>query len=986
MNEESNLKPWQARLQDIESGLRNESAGSSFFLLQRSQSKLNREPLDVRLIVELDQSDSRRGLMLSFVHGGTSKKLRLSAQDLALVNSLALRSWLTRILFLTPNPNPPGNRNEVQELSWSEVFVPVLWVPAFLEDMFKESLVGVRWSREEEAQRVDQRTLPMAELELTLVENKDKSSFRIEGKLVFNPGEAVNGAAKSVDDLILVEGEQTSLWAGGLVQLGPRFLVLKEPRHWLWVQSLTALGGLEISKEDLQEFLLRFFEQKVAPKMHLPQLPDWREVQESPTPEIYFSWRLGESAHFVGKDDHTKIYFRLRFKYGDLTCDAFDGQKVLSRVADQVLIPRSSSEEEEFIKKLSSLPFVGSSTVRDEEFFTVPKLNFEELTQGLMDWNWSIMVQGRKFTQFKEMKFKVSNQLDWFNLQGQVQFGEQAVSLPLLLLNLERDRGFVSLSDGSVGVLPESWQQKLKLLKKFVKDSPEGMKFTRSQMLLLSDLFEGSRLESEIDFRRLRESITLFKQLEKVHPGSGFNAELREYQKQGLSWLDKLGEAKIGGILADDMGLGKTVQVLAYLNLVYTRKLSSLPTLIVLPKTLLFNWKNEVLKFTPGLRVFIFQGAEKEKLDFNNFDLILVTYASLRIHYEKFRDQRFFYFVADEAQAIKNSDSLSHKTCQLIRSERRLALTGTPVENSVQDLFSLLDFVSPGLLGPSFRSRAAGGVQSEEGLSAETASQLSRSLRPFILRRTKQQVLKDLPDRMELSLDCELSPEERKLYDELREYYRQILTNPDSTKEFNKNKIVVLEALLRLRQAACHPGLLDPKFKKTNSTKVDVLQEKLGEILKEGHRALVFSQFTSFLDLVEIDLKRKNIQYFRLDGKTSQSDREKMVNDFQNQNSAQVFLMSLKAGGVGLNLTAADYVFIMDPWWNPAAEAQAIDRTHRLGQTKNVIAYRLISRGTVEDKIIELQKRKKVLADALLNTEEGLLKKLTLSDLEFLLS
>ncbi|MGZ3650573.1 MAG: DEAD/DEAH box helicase, partial [Bdellovibrionota bacterium] len=395
----------------------------------------------------------------------------------------------------------------------------------------------------------------------------------------------------------------------------------------------------------------------------------------------------------------------------------------------------------------------------------------------------------------------------------------------------------------------------------------------------------------------------------------------------------------------------------------------------------------ESAKFTPKLKVLAYAGQSRSKLreEIAGAHLVLVTYPTLRLDLEELLKFDFHYVIADEAQAIKNAGSLSHKACCQLKGPHRLAMSGTPVENSIDDLFALMDFVSPGLLGKNARekmSRAA----AHGKLDTVALEQLANALRPFILRRTKGQVLKDLPEKIEKVLHCELSTIERKRYVELRDYYREHLRGAIEAKGIAKSKILILEALLRLRQAACHPGLMDKKRIGEESSKTDTLLAQLSAVVAEGHKALVFSQFTTFLDIVEGKLAEQKISCTRLDGSVSSDDRRDRVTAFQNDPSLKVFLVSLKAGGVGLNLTAADYVFILDPWWNPAAESQAIDRTHRIGQKNSVIAYRLIAKDTVEEKIVELQSAKRDLAAAILSADANLIKGLTAGDVEILLS
>jgi SNF2 family DNA or RNA helicase len=332
--------------------------------------------------------------------------------------------------------------------------------------------------------------------------------------------------------------------------------------------------------------------------------------------------------------------------------------------------------------------------------------------------------------------------------------------------------------------------------------------------------------------------------------------------------------------------------------------------------------------------------------------------------------------ILDEAQAIKNADSQAAKAARLLKGRHRLAMTGTPIENHLGELWSIMEFLNPGLLGPGsvFKRNASGDGD---------RTLLAKSLRPFILRRTKAQVVQDLPEKTEQTLHCDMEPAQRQLYEELRAHYRQALLRKDAA-ELNRSKIEVLEALLRLRQAACHPGLIDPTRVVEPSAKLDMLLPQISEVVEEGHKALVFSQFTSFLTIVRDRLDGEKLRYEYLDGRTR--NRAERVVRFQNDPEIPIFLISLKAGGLGLNLTAADYVYLLDPWWNPAVEAQAIDRTHRIGQTQHVFAYRLICGDTVEEKILELQQRKRDLADAILNADNRLIQNLTREDLEFLLS
>jgi SNF2 family DNA or RNA helicase len=426
---------------------------------------------------------------------------------------------------------------------------------------------------------------------------------------------------------------------------------------------------------------------------------------------------------------------------------------------------------------------------------------------------------------------------------------------------------------------------------------------------------------------------------------------------------------------------------LALLESRRTRKLNPnekrCPSIVVVPKSLVFNWIEEAARFTPGLRVRNFTGIERgdSHAESQEYDLLITTYGTLRRDVVKLKDTQFDYAILDESQAIKNAGSQAAKACRLINATYRLAMSGTPIENHLGELWSLFEFLNPGMLG---RSGAFASLARTNENDHDSMQLLARAVRPFLLRRTKEQVLTELPEKMEQTLTCEMSSSERQAYDDLRDYYRAELTKTVKAKGMARSKIHVLEALLRLRQAACHPGLLDKRKIDQGSSKLEALLEHVQEVIEDGHKALVFSQFTSLLAIVRFHLDKLGVVYEYLDGQTH--NRGEKVKRFQDDAACPLFLISLKAGGHGLNLTAADYVFILDPWWNPAVEAQAVDRAHRIGQTRRVFAYRLIARGTVEEKILELQKSKRDLAEAIVSADNSLIRNLTAEDLELLLS
>ena len=601
---------------------------------------------------------------------------------------------------------------------------------------------------------------------------------------------------------------------------------------------------------------------------------------------------------------------------------------------------------------------------------------------------WDLEVHGTTMHPPSTPKLRVESGLDWFELSGEVDFAGDKVEFKRILEAIQRGDRTVELDDGSQGLLPEDWIDTYDSLSQLAHDSSEsGLRFLPSQALLVDTLL-AAMPPADVDsaFAELRAKLREFEAIEPMKEPRGFNGTLRSYQRMGLGWLSFLRDFNLGGVLADDMGLGKTVQALALLRTYRTpSKTTGLPNLVVAPRSLVYNWIDEANTFTPNLKVVEYSGPDREKLQkkLGKQDLVVTTYGTLRRDIAYLATVEFDTIILDEAQAIKNPESQTSKASRLLVAQNRLALTGTPIENHLGELGSIFEFLNPGLLGrmPALEVLTAG----REATAKELAL-VARGLRPFILRRTKAQVLPDLPDKTEQLLQTELRPEQRKLYDELAAGYRETLLDKVEAGGVGKSAMQVLEALLRLRQIACHPGLVDEKYEEAGSAKLAALFERIKELRVEGHKLIVFSQFTKLLAYVRTHLEgRKNeYEYAYLDGKTRK--REEVVDRFQNDEDCGVFLISLKAGGVGLNLTAASYVFLLDPWWNPAVEAQAIDRAHRIGQTRPVFAYRLIAKDTVEEKMLALQTSKKQIAEAILEGEGKGLRDLTAEDLRVLLS
>ena len=652
-----------------------------------------------------------------------------------------------------------------------------------------------------------------------------------------------------------------------------------------------------------------------------------------------------------------------------------------------LVIRRDPRTESSADIKLFELGFREAKDPRlDPGTLELPAKRMGPVTKDLVLAGWRVEAEGKLIRPAGEFKLALSTGIDWFDLDGGIDYGGQSVNLPDLLAAARRGETMIELGDGSMGMLPEEWLKKYGMLADLGTAENGALRFNASQAGVLDALL-ANQPEIQVDaaFEKVREHLRQFEGVVALDSPPGFHGELRPYQREGLGWLDYLQRFGFGGILADDMGLGKTIQVLALLQRRRYRRQAKGPALAVVPRSLVFNWIQEAAKFTPRLKVLDYTGPGRHSLreKFAEYDLIITTYGTLRTDITELTNFEFDYVMLDESQAIKNADSQSAKAARLLRARHRLAISGTPIENHLGELWSVIEFLNPGMLGSDtvFKKYASAGTGA--GLDAADRILLAKTLRPFILRRTKSQVVQDLPEKTEQTLYCDMETEQRRCYDELRVHYRDALLRKDAV-ELNRSKIEVLEALLRLRQAACHPGLINPDVSSEPSAKLEMLLPSIAEVVEEGHKVLVFSQFTSFLAIVRERLDQEQLVYEYLDGRTR--NRAAKVERFQNDPDCPIFLISLKAGGLGLNLTAAEYVYLLDPWWNPAVEAQAIDRSHRIGQTQHVFAYRLICRGTVEEKILELQQKKRDLADAILNADNRVISTLTREDLEFLLS
>jgi hypothetical protein len=742
-----------------------------------------------------------------------------------------------------------------------------------------------------------------------------------------------------------------------------------------WIRQAANGQSLLVPRSDWPHFFGLVTSLRRGPTWELPEELKPKEVRGRPTPRL----RLKFDTHRATAEG------MLSFLYndGDRQTEAPDNDihfTMSEDAAEVVIFDQPFHEACRVLLRGLGLQS-GQDPVSSKRIWNLALPRFATAVRHLLEDKWEVLAEGKPVRTSSFTKVKVATNINWFDVAAVANFDGLEANLPELIAAMQNKSRYVKLGDGSIGLLPEEWIQRYAPLANFGKEVDGAYRLKMPQAPLLDALLDEKKdVQTDEGFQKVRGRLRGFQGLKPAPQPAGFTGTMRPYQCEGLAWLLFLESIGLGGCLADDMGVGKTIQMLALLELHRERRAAGEalpPDLVIVPKSLLFNWEAEAHRFTPKLKVLNYTGTARSNEEIARHDVALTTYGTLRRDVVDLKDFEFNTIVLDEAQAIKNSTSDSAKATRILNARSRVVMTGTPVENHLGELWSLFEFLNPGLLGASTFFKAG------TTMEPESRDWLRKSLRPLILRRTKQQVASDLPARSENVLYCELDTDQRKLYNTILLKVKNDLNKRIQQEGLAKSKLHVLEALLRLRQIACHPQLVQETAKPV-SAKFDVLLDQLAEIAEEGHKALVFSQFTSLLALLKPRLDELNLKYEYLDGSTT--DRQKRVEHFQADESCPIFLLSLKAGGTGLNLTAADYVYLLDPWWNPAVEAQAIDRTHRIGQTRPVFAYRLVAKNTIEERILELQQSKRDLADAILSEDNATLATLRKEDLDYLLS
>jgi SNF2 family DNA or RNA helicase len=740
---------------------------------------------------------------------------------------------------------------------------------------------------------------------------------------------------------------------------------------------------LSVKKEITRKYIVNWLE-----KYHVT-IDDRLGIDRS-APEVKHRVMLSEL-------NESNLMVRPEYIYNEVAVDFDQEIYHVDENKDRItIIQRNKIEEQQVFEYLRGL-HSSFKNQRNNHYYYLP---FDEV----MKRGWFIGVlrkvqnEGYSIAGLKELKkfryttddptitISAQSENDWFELKVKIQWGDQEVSLKEIRHTLLNGEDTIMLENGTLGHIPEEWMGQYSLLFRTGKEENGVLKVSKLHWTLLEDILDkidSKTVKADIESRKRK--LLDFDSIHKTALSPEITASLRPYQQSGFHWLQALDELGWGGCLADDMGLGKTLQTISFLQFL-KEKYPGCTQLVVCPTSLIFNWENEIQKFCPSLKYYTHHGLQREfsETHFEEYDVVLTTYGVVRNDLEELNAFLWQYIILDESQAIKNPDARVTKAVLQMRSVNRIILSGTPVQNNTSDLFSQFNFLNPGLLGNREFFNREFAIPIDKFGSKEKTFLLKKLIHPFTLRRTKEQVAKDLPDKTITVLWCKMETEQRRLYNEYRDAYRKNLLKKIDEEGIGKSGLYVLEGLLRLRQICDHPALVN---KTDENTRTSV---KIQEIIREvqenagNHKLLIFSQFTEMLHLIQEEFDANGITYCYLDGSTPLPKRKEQVEKFQEDEDIKAFLISLKAGGVGLNLTVADYVYIVDPWWNPAAELQAIDRAHRIGQKRKVFAYKMICKDSVEEKILQLQERKKMLADDLIQEDAGFVKKLSRDDIEFL--
>ncbi len=734
-------------------------------------------------------------------------------------------------------------------------------------------------------------------------------------------------------------------------------------------------NAFEINKSTYDPHpVLTLSELHTAQSKAVPSLFDSGPVKEEPT------------------DESGKIVFDLSFKYGkhrfrgdnigpvSVTVERQNSGYIFHRVT------RKSDIERNFLHTLQKLglPMKGFRVaIPKSEAFSWLNENRVNLLNLGFEVSQPESRDKKYFVGKAVIEVEVKESIDWFDIHARIRFGEFEIPFKELRKLILRKKVEFKLPNGEIAIIPEVWLTKYADL--FALSETEGNHekpvLRKYHLNLVRELEEGNLAKVHLS-EKLR-SLSSFSGIKQYGIPDGFQGELRPYQRAGYNWLRFLNEYRLGGCLADDMGLGKTVQTLALLQ--SEKEAGAGTTLLVMPTSLIYNWEMEASRFTPQLKVLNYTGTlrNKDVTRFEKYDIVLTSYGITRLDVDLLKQFYFNYIILDESQVIKNPTSNIARAVRDLKSRHKLVLTGTPIENTTLDLWSQMSFINPGILGGQsyFRNEYQNPIE-KKGDEARS-KKLGAIIKPFILRRHKSQVATELPEKVEYVQYSEMTADQERRYEEVKSQYREKIFKLIDQEGLGNSRFMILEGLTKLRQLANHPRMVEQGYA-GDSGKLEDITHMLENAIAEGHKLLIFSQFVKHLDIVRQYLKSNKIDFAYLDG--SSTDRREQVERFNRDPHLKVFLISIKAGGLGLNLTEADYVFILDPWWNPAVEAQAVDRAHRIGQKKKVFTYKFITRNSVEEKILLLQQKKLRLTNDLITTEESFMKQLTRDDIAQILA
>jgi SNF2 family DNA or RNA helicase len=719
-------------------------------------------------------------------------------------------------------------------------------------------------------------------------------------------------------------------------------------------------------------------------------LSELHSAQTATAPSLFESNAPAEDT----SDEAGKIVFDLSFKYGK---HRFRGDNIgpvsvtVEKQGEDYIfhrVTRLSDIEKKFLHTLQKLglPMKGFRVaIPKSEAFSWLNENRVNLLNLGFEVSQPESRDKKYFVGKAVIEVEVKENIDWFDIHAKIRFGDFEIPFKELRKLILRRKVEFKLPNGEIAIIPEAWLTKYADL--FALSETEGDHekpvLRKHHLNLVKELEEGNLAKVHLSEKLRTLTSTAFTGIKNYPTPGGFKGELRPYQKAGYNWLRFLNEYRLGGCLADDMGLGKTVQTLTML--LAEKEAGAGTTLLVMPTSLIYNWEMEASKFTPDLRILNYTGTLRNKdiTRFEKYDLVLTSYGITRLDVELLQKFYFNYIILDESQVIKNPTSNIAKAVRDLKSRHKLVLTGTPIENTTLDLWSQMSFINPGILGSQtyFRNEFQNPIEKKNDESR--SRKLGLVIKPFILRRHKSQVATELPEKVENIQYSEMTPDQEKRYEEVKTQYREKIFKLIESEGLGSSRFILLEGLTKLRQIANHPRMVEQGYT-GDSGKLEDIRHMLENAIAEGHKVLIFSQFVKHLEIVKQHLKATKTDFAYLDG--SSTDRKEEVERFNKDPKLKVFLISIKAGGLGLNLTEADYVFILDPWWNPAVEAQAVDRAHRIGQKRKVFTYKFITRNSVEEKILTLQQRKLKLTTELITTEESFVKQLSKDDIVQMLS